>query len=124
MHYTGRVENGTLLDNITGHKPDISSFIPALVHGRKNEPKARNIYIQTFEKSHLEFNCADSGLIIDSELQVIAASPDGLVECKCCSKGCIEIKCPFKYASESAKNAASMDTKNFQIVNGIPVLKK
>ncbi|XP_077553350.1 uncharacterized protein LOC144168189 [Haemaphysalis longicornis] len=29
--------------------------------------------------------------------QFFAASPDGLVECSCCGRGVLEIKCPCKH---------------------------
>ena len=31
------------------------------------------------------------------DLPHLGASPDGLIECKCCGKGCLEIKCLAKY---------------------------
>ena len=32
---------------------------------------------------------------MDVDLSFIGASPDGLVECSCCGKGLLEIKCPY-----------------------------
>ena len=36
----------------------------------------------------------------------MGASPDGLIECKCCGKGVLEIKCPYSHHEESIASAA------------------
>lgn len=37
----------------------------------------------------------DSGLIINSIHPYFGASPDKIISCTCCGKGCVEIKCPY-----------------------------
>ena len=37
----------------------------------------------------------EAGLFIDPYRPFLGASPDGIVNCKCCGKGVIEIKCPL-----------------------------
>jgi hypothetical protein len=35
------------------------------------------------------------GFFVCKKLQYLGASPDGIVECTCCGKGVLELKCPF-----------------------------
>jgi len=37
-----------------------------------------------------------AGLFIDSERPFVGASPDGIVNCTCCGKGVLEVKCPLR----------------------------
>ena len=52
-------------------------------------------------ESHENFTVSDSGLHINPKWPFMGASPDGLVDCNCCSKGICEIKCPYslRYAT-------------------------
>ena len=36
-----------------------------------------------------------SGLVVSTERPFLGASPDGIIQCSCCGKGVLEIKCPF-----------------------------
>ena len=58
--------------------------IPSLLHGRKYESKARDMYFKSHEKKHKMLNCYTTGLVIDTELPFLGASPDDFVECDCC----------------------------------------
>ena len=44
---------------------------------------------------HLDFEVSPCVFLVDLNIPYIAASLDGLVECTCCNKGVIEIKCPY-----------------------------
>ena len=44
---------------------------------------------------HENFVVIQCGLILDPEFPFIGATPDGLVDCKCCNTGVLEIKCSF-----------------------------
>ena len=46
-------------------------------------------------KSHVDFEVHNCGLIIDPAYPYLGASPDGIVNCKCCGRGLIEVKCPY-----------------------------
>ena len=70
---------------------------PSLEWGKKKEPEARKIFTLKQRKTHKKLQVDLTGLWISTESPFIAASPDGLVSCSCCGKGCIEIKCPWKY---------------------------
>jgi len=52
---------------------------------------------------------SDSGLIINPQWPYIGASPDGIVDCKCCTKRVFEIKCPYSHCGETIEFAASHD---------------
>ena len=52
---------------------------------------------------------SDSGLIINPLWPYIGASPDGIVECNCCSKCVLEIKCPYSHRNETIKSAVAND---------------
>ena len=55
---------------------------------------ARERYIETVELDNLEFQVSSSGLMIHTQFPHMGATPDGVVNCECCGKGVLEIKCP------------------------------
>jgi len=69
-------------------------------YGISNEEKARKTYTKFQRALHGEsFVCNTSGLMLNKKFPHLGASPDGLVECACCGKGCLEIKCMQTYES-------------------------
>uniref|UniRef100_A0A1X7SP42 PHD-type domain-containing protein n=1 Tax=Amphimedon queenslandica TaxID=400682 RepID=A0A1X7SP42_AMPQE len=44
---------------------------------------------------HIDFVTSNSGLVIHPSYPFMGASPDSYVECKCCGKGVVEVKCPY-----------------------------
>ena len=81
----------------------------ALKWGREHETVALNYYksvmldtclpskpklIGNFRK-HVNFECANIGLVIDNEYPCLGASPDAKFNCSCCNFGVVEIKCPY-----------------------------
>ena len=42
------------------------------------------------------------GLFIHKTVQFLAASPDGIIECDCCGRGVLELKCPFCIKDDDA----------------------
>ena len=122
LHFTGRNEDGYLVKLIVGQTQYDTTFVAALNHGKRFEEKARQLYLKTMN-NHDNLSSEMAGFVIDSTIPFIGASPDGFVNCQCCGKGLIEIKCPYKYADQSAKMAAELDTKNFQIHNDQVKLK-
>ena len=89
-----RTPSRTVLKNIChGPKKDLSRKVPALAHGKKEEPKAIKAYqVTRMEQNHLNFRVESSGLIMSCENSYLAASPDGLVSCCCCGEGILEVK--------------------------------
>lgn len=124
LHFTGRNENGFLIKQILGQYNNSNINVASLNHGKKYEIKARDMYIEEQQTCHGNFNCDLSGFVISREIPYIGASPDGFVQCDCCGKGCIEIKCPFLYAKNTAFEAVCHDSKNFEIIQGVPSLVK
>lgn len=124
LHFTGRIENGFLIKQILGQYNNSSINVSSLNHGTKYEIKAKDMCIEEQQICHGNFNCDLSGFVITREIQYIGALPDGFVQCDCCGKGCIEIKCPFLHAKNTSFEAVCHDLKKNQIIQGVPSLVK
>ena len=74
-----------------------SSRVPALHWGITNEPRACNAYLEKSSNEHDGLSFEPAGLFINTTFPHLGASPDGLVSCRCCGNGLIEIKCPYKH---------------------------
>ena len=70
----------------------------AIKHGRALEPHAKRKYVYEFKGPNLNFNCKDIGQVLFKQYPYLGASPDLIVECICCGKGFVEIKCPSSIA--------------------------
>ena len=71
---------------------------PALQWGKDHEAMARKHYAahHRLHRKHTGVSCSDTGLWISTKFPFIAASPDGIVTCKVCGDGLVEIKNPYK----------------------------
>ena len=49
---------------------------------------------------HENFKISNAGLFIDDTHPFLGASPDSMVECSCCSKGVLEIKCTYYHKDD------------------------
>ena len=67
----------------------------AMQWGTNKEREARTAYMKCMESQHIEWSVHETGLCLNPDYPMLGASPDGIVECACCGKGCLEIKCPF-----------------------------
>ena len=74
--------------------------LPALKYGREMEAIAKAFYLEIFKKNHKDVEYSECGLFIHETKQFLGASPDLLVECSCCGKGILEVKCPFCIAND------------------------
>ena len=74
--------------------------LPALKYGREMEPVAKAFYLEIFKRNHKDVKYRECGLFIRETKQFLGASPDLLVECSCCGKGILEVKCPFCIAND------------------------
>ena len=83
----------SLCAKICGYKKPVHS--KSLNWGRSKEPVARKRYVNKNKIKHVDFHCEESGLSISLSHPYLGASPDGLVTCKCCGSGILEIKCPW-----------------------------
>ncbi|KAJ8048798.1 hypothetical protein HOLleu_01264 [Holothuria leucospilota] len=73
--------------------------LPALKYGREMEGQAKKLYVDVMRAfSHPSVSVAECGLYVDAEHIYLAATPDGIVTCKCCGTGLLEIKCPLSSA--------------------------
>ena len=74
---------------------------------------------------HENFMVIQCGLILDPEFPFMGATPDGLVNCKCCDTGVLEIKCPFSCKNKDFAETASENPSFFlNDDNGQLTLKK
>lgn len=62
--------------------------------GITHETDGKLFYMDNLKNNHTNFSVNNSGLIINPKFPFIGASPDGIICCDCCGKGCLEIKCP------------------------------
>eukprot|EP00794_Sanderia_malayensis_P012122 gene12122-13374_t len=90
-----------------------SKSIPACRYGNQMENEARENYKKIAKKIHKNLQVHSCGMFVIFDAAYIGASPDGVVECNCCNKGLLEIKCPFKIAHEapSVSNLSYIHTK-------------
>ena len=60
-----------------------------------HEKKALKVYTNVEGSSHDNFKVTECGFFIRLDFPYLGSSPDAIVECDCCGKGCVEIKCPY-----------------------------
>lgn len=64
------------------------------------EEVAKKHYVKQYEEHHKDVKYRECGLFIYESKQYIGASPDLMLECSCCGKGVMEIKCPYSIVNE------------------------
>lgn len=64
------------------------------------EAIAMAFYLEIFKKNHKDVKYRECGQFIHETKQFLGASPDLLVECPCCGKGILEVKCSFCIAND------------------------
>ena len=69
----------------------------AMRWGMEKEVEAVRNYTTEQTKTHTDFKYTPAGIFVRSKYPHLSASPDGLVQCTCCGKGTLEVKCPYKY---------------------------
>ena len=99
-----------LVKRIVGYRFFDLSSKTAVKYGTDHEADARHIYTVQQKKHHQNFTCRQSGFLIDSNDIFLGASADGVVDCGCCGKGVLDIKCPFTHKTHTAHEAANMDS--------------
>ena len=75
--------------------------------GCQHERDARATYIAVQEQQHSNWATKEAGFCINPSYPFIGASPDGWVECLCCGKGLVEIKCPLCLEGKKIENMGS-----------------
>ncbi|XP_073334198.1 uncharacterized protein [Pagrus major] len=71
--------------------------IPSVLWGQQMEETARKAYTDYMEQTHEDFKVSPSGLVVRPSEPHLGSSPDGIITCACCSRGVLEVKCPYKY---------------------------
>ena len=96
--------------------PDLFAFTSKQTEwGQKHERFAREEYLKAVKRIHQNLQLTENGLFINPKWPFIGASPDGIIECDCCGKGTVEIKCPYSHRAESIEKAAMSD-KQFCLI--------
>ncbi|KAE8741179.1 hypothetical protein FOCC_FOCC013303 [Frankliniella occidentalis] len=67
----------------------------AIQYGCTHETDAIDRYKETMFQSHVKFTLTKCGTFYNPKYPEFIATPDVLVECACCGKGCCEVKCPY-----------------------------
>ena len=98
----GVISMWSLNQNISGLK-FVNPDLHALKYGRTMEVEAINCF-SNIMKEHTNFTVSNCGLYLHSELPYVGGSPDGIVNCDCCGRACLEIKCPFSINYTSPTN--------------------
>ena len=77
--------------------PEINNFSSKVTKwGCEHETSARSAYANIMKNVYSGFVCKESGLIISITYPFIGASPDGNIQCECCTGiGVLEVKCPY-----------------------------
>lgn len=95
-NYKGNDPNNYIVKQILSN--DCTSFsTPATIYGKEREVLARNLYEKKYVSEHKSGKVKTTGLIVNSNVPFLGASPDGILQCKCCGTGVLEIKCPYKF---------------------------
>ena len=85
------------------------SNVEAISFGIYNERNAKSLYLSAMKTEHVDFNLRDSGLVVDADFPVFAASPDGVRNCSCHGKGLLEVKCSFKHKDLNVSEIVLID---------------
>lgn len=72
--------------------------------GKIHEVDGKNAYVEQLKNDHINFSMTIPGLEFNPNLPYLSASPDGIVNCDCCGKGCLEIKCPYNLTKNKKIN--------------------
>ena len=107
LHCRSDSTDNYIVRNILGKYQFTSKSVE---HGKQHEPVARGKYVEIMSRQHISFHCSETGLHVYKEYPYLAASPDGIIECKCCGKGLLEIKCPFSLRHELAQVAMAKNS--------------
>lgn len=94
--------------------PECNRFASkATAWGCVHERTALEAYVSQERSKHTKFDTWISGLVIHPSYPLMGASPDSFVECECCGKGVIEVKCPYSCKQESVNKKAAEDSRFF-----------
>ena len=87
----------SLVKKICKDQYDNQLNIPSIKHGVDSEHTAFEAYTQYVSPMHQSCSTKKCGLYLSTQFPFLGASPDAIVNCSCCGKGVVEIKCPYKH---------------------------
>ena len=91
--------------------------------GTEHEKDAITEYCAQNKDSHSCFTFSSCGLIINSSYPHLGATPDGIVQCKCCGNGVVEVKCPYVCKDKSIKDSCEDSGFCLSYTGGVLTLK-
>ncbi|XP_038075987.1 uncharacterized protein LOC119743813 [Patiria miniata] len=98
----------------------------ALDWGKTQEPVAKKQYVawHRLHHQHKGVACDDTGLWISTECPYVAASPDGIVRCKECGTGLLEIKNPYTHRLLDIEALSTKKGSCLTMENGVLQLRR
>lgn len=122
--YEGDIDNNYIVKIIMGDTTFAGNS--ATRYGTTNELVAKKLCEKLMKRSHKGVKAVNSGLMIWENNPLIRASPDGIVSCKCCGKGTLEIKCPasIRYKNLTGVEIARDGSYHLELRDGKPKLKR
>jgi hypothetical protein len=99
----------SFIENFTEIPKEIN--VPSVKWGREKEIKGFDAYFDAEKRKHTNFSLKKAGLFISTSDPYLGCSPDGIVECDCCGKGVLEVKCPYKFRNVDPRTIAATDKK-------------
>lgn len=79
--------------------------------GCSHEKIALQRYVTSQTLHHESLKVSVSGLVLSQKWPFLGASPDGIVDCSCCGRGVIEIKCPYGHLEKTI--SATLEDRHF-----------
>ena len=83
--------------------------VPAVIWGQTHEPAARKAAEEVLGSLHSHLTIRRCGLFVSPDHPYLAASPDGIINCACCGRWVLEVKCPFSLRDKSPREADRLD---------------
>lgn len=115
-----------LVGEILYGSTDISS-LPQIQWGVRHEKTAIKTFMAEVLPKHdggLE-SFRECGLFVKPDHSYLAGSPDGIVTCKCCGVGTVEVKCPYSVRNSNIHIKEVYSKTDFiEEFNGHPRLKR
>ena len=108
------------------NKSDDISHLPQIKWGLEHEKDAIKSFLSDVASKHANGmnGFKQCGLFVKHDYAFLAASPDGLFVCDCCSPAILEVKCPFSVKEENINLKAAYKRVDFlEEVHGSPRLK-
>lgn len=65
------------------------------------------LYFVDYKKNHQKPKMDLSSLHVDEVHPFLGASPDGLISCKCCGEGLLEMKCSYLFKNKTPQEACT-----------------